>query len=250
DGKFIASSSYDGILRLWNVANGSLVKKFEGYRNTVWTVAFSPDGNTIASAGEDKYILIHDIASGYILHTLKAHRLNIWSVKFSPDGTKLASGSFDNSIFLWDPATGRQLREFIGHTEAVIDLAFTRDGQRLASTSDDKTIKFWDVNKGLLLKELNVEEHVQALAFSPDNKRLMTGGKDKNMLGELFQNFTGDSKIYKGVSARLWDVNSGKLIQTFTSHSNDVNDVAYSNDGKWIATASADNTVEIWKVIK
>ncbi len=50
---------------------------------------------------------------------------------------------------------------------------------------------------------------MQAVAFSSDDKRLLTGGRDKPMIGEFLQNFFGDSYVNKGVSARLWDVNSG-----------------------------------------
>ena len=95
---------------------------------------------------------------------------------------------------------------------------------------------------------MKVPEHVQAIDFSPDDKRLLTGGRDKPMIGELLQNFFGDSKINPGVSARLWDLTTGSLLQTFSRHANDAMDVAYSHDGNWIATASADKTVEIWKL--
>jgi WD40 repeat protein len=116
----------------------------------------------------------------------------------------------------------------------------------LASTSDDCTIKLWSINDSRLLRTMSVPEHVQAVAFSPDDTRLLTGGRDKTQPGELLQNIFGDSQFNKGVSARLWDVETGTLLQTFTQHSNDVTDVAYSHNGKWMATASADKTVALW----
>jgi WD40 repeat protein len=250
DGKFLISASYDSKVRLWNVADGSLLKVFEGHKGTIWTVAFSPNGEKIASAGEDATIRIWDIVSGHILQTLTGHSRNIWSVKFSPDGKILASGSFDSQVKLWDIETGNLIRTIAGHTEAVVDLAFSHTKKWLATVSDDKTIKIWNFETGNLIRTLKVAEHVQAVAFSPDDKRLMTAGRDKAMLGELIQNFTGDSEYFKGVSARLWDIESGTILQTFCIHKNDVNDVAYSNDGLWITTASVDHTVELWEVMK
>jgi WD40 repeat protein len=95
---------------------------------------------------------------------------------------------------------------------------------------------------------MKVAEHVQAVAFSQDDKRLITGGRDKPMIGEFLQEIFGDSKFNPGVSARLWNVETGALLQTFSSHANDVMDVAFSHDGKRIGTASADRTAEIWKL--
>jgi WD40 repeat protein len=250
DGKLLATSSYDGIVRLWNVDAGTLIKKFRGHSGTLWTLAFSPGGKTLAAAGDEKIIFIWDISSGKLVHQLRGHGLNVWVIKFNPAGSLLASGSFDNEIKLWDVETGAFIKNISGHTEAVVDLAFSQDGQKLVSTSDDKTIKLWQVNTGALIKSLEVPEHVQAVAFSPDEKRLVTGGRDKAMLGELIQNFSGDSELFKGVSARLWDIETGEIIQTFSHHTNDVNDVAYSRDGRWIVMASADHSISLWQVMK
>ncbi len=250
DGNYIATSSYDSKVRLWNVQDGKILKEFSGHSNTVWHLAYSPDGTTLASSGEDSAIKLWNIESGSLIRTLKGHRLTIWSVKFSPDGSKLASGSFDASLKIWDVKTGELLKNITGHTEAIVDLAYSHDGKLIASTSDDKTIRLWNAETGQEVRKMMVPEHIQAVTFSPDDKRLMTGGRDKPMIGEFLQEIFGDSEINKGVSARLWDVQTGELLQTFSDHSNDVNDIAYSNDGVWIATAGSDKLVRLYKVVK
>jgi WD40 repeat protein len=247
-GEHIVTASYDGKIRLWRIFDGLLLKEFPGHRGTVWTVAFSADGETVASSGEDKLIKLWNVETGRLIRELKGHSLNVWSVKFNHDGTKLATCSFDRSFKIWNVIDGRLLMDNISHKQAVVDIAFSHDGTILASVSDDKTIRLWRTHDGSLIRMMEVPEHVQAAEFSPNNKFLLTGGRDKPAIGELLQNLFGDSKINKGVSARLWNVSGGTLLHTFTAHANDVNDVAFSHNGEWIATASADKTVGLWRV--
>jgi WD40 repeat protein len=246
DGKNIITASYDAGVRLWNVTNGALIKTFKGHEGTVWSVAFSPDGKTIASCGEDKTIKVWDTETGTCIKTMKGHKLNIWAIKFTPDGTKI-SGSFDKTIKVWNVATGELIRTIQGHTEAIVDIAVNYDGQILASASDDKTIKLWRISDGELLQTLREgDEHVQGLSFSSDSKRLISSGRDKPLIGEFLQNIFGDSKYNKGVSMRLWNLENFTLIQTFEQHANDVNDVDFSADNKWLVSASSDRTVCLW----
>ena len=248
DGKYAVSGGYDSIVRLWGINDGILIKEFKGHEGTVWTVAFSNDGKKIASGGNDGIVNLWDAETGNLIHKLQGHKRIVWSVKFSPDGSQVASSSFDFTFKLWNVADGKLVWDNKEHKETVVDLAFSYDGKMLASTSDDKTIKLWNVAERKLIHTMKVAEHVQAVAFSSDDKRLITGGRDKPMIGEFLQSIFGDSKFNPGVSARLWDVETGTLLQTFSKHGNDVMDVAYSHDGKWIATASADKTVQLWEL--
>jgi len=250
DGNYIVTGGYDSTVRLWNAKDGSLIKEFRGHNGTVWDVAISADNKMIASGGNDGIVNIWEAATGNLLHKLEGHKRIVWSVKFSPDGTQLASASFDYTFKLWNVADGKLIWDNKEHKETVVDLAFSHDGKLLASTSDDKTVKIWNVAEHKLIRTMKVAEHVQAVAFSPDDKRLMTGGRDKPMIGEFLQTIFGDSKFNPGVSARLWNAETGELLQTFTNHANDVMDVAYSHNGKWLATASADKTVELWELNK
>lgn len=250
DGNYLASASYDAMVRLWKLPEGLLVNEFSGHTGTVWSVNFSPDGKSIASSGEDATIKVWNVESGQIERTLKGHTRNVWDVKFSPDGNILASGGFDKTVRIWNLRDGKPILTLTDHSQAIVALAFSLDGQKLVSTSDDKTIKLWDTNDWSLIYSLEVPEHNQAADFSPDSKLLITGGRDKTSLGEFLQNILGDSDFNKGVSMRLWDVQTGQLLQTFSQHSNDVNDVSFSPDGKLIASASSDKAIILWRLSK
>jgi len=245
---YLATGSYDSKLRLWNLSLEIMEKEFIGHIGTVWSVDFSPDGKILTSSGEDAIVRLWDVENGWLLRTLQGHTRNIWNVKFSPDGNYLASGSFDNTIKIWDVNNGKLLKTITGHSGAIVALAFSHDGKILASTSDDKSIKLWAATDWHLIKTFMVPEHTQAVDFSPNDKLLLTGGRDKPSIGEFLQNFFGDSKFNKGVSMRLWEVKTGELLQTFSEHANDVNDVSFSPDGEWIASGSSDKTIEVWRL--
>jgi WD40 repeat protein len=247
NGSFMATAGYDEKVRLLQLPQGRLAKVFSGHTGTVWSLSFNPDGKTLASSGEDASIKVWDIETGMLLHNLQGHNRTVWDVKFSPDGHTIASGSFDKTIKIWEASTGKLLKTISDHSEAIVALAFSHDGKLLASTSDDKSIKLWHTVDWQLIKTLKVPEHVQAVDFSPNDKWLVTGGRDKPMVGEFLQNILGDSYFNKGVSMRLWEVETGKLLQTFSTHSNDVNDVSFSPDGKWIASGSSDKTIGLWR---
>lgn len=248
DGSTLATGCYDGKVRLWRLSDGTVIKTFDGSADTVWSVAFSPDGKTLASGGEDKTIRLWNVAQGDLLKTFTGHVLNIWSVTFSPDGNKLASGSFDKTIKIWDVRTGKPERTIDGHTQAVLEVDFSPEGKRLVSCGDDSTVRIWNTEDWSLVNTLTGSEHVYTVAFSPDGSQILSGGRDRSTFGELLQNFLGEAENNKGVTVRLWNAADGRLIQSFAENADDVTSVAFSTDGKWIASGSLDKRVCVWRL--
>jgi WD40 repeat protein/serine/threonine protein kinase len=199
------------------------------------------------------------------LLTIRADSNELWSVTWSPDGRRLATGGSEGTVKIWDAVTGRALAILSGHTGAVRSVAWSPDGRRLASAGQDATVKIWDLEKGGITTLTDHRKAVDCLTWSPDAQRLASGSLDGTVKiwnpvsGANVRTFNAGNQVFSlswasdgsrlvaagsGSLLKCWEVSTGREIWSLPSHyEGQVETVAWSPDGRQVATGGYDNSV-------
>jgi WD40 repeat protein/cellulose biosynthesis protein BcsQ len=144
----LASASWDGTVKLWNLGTGWAQGNLEGHEGDVTCVALSPDGRSVASGGIDQTIRFWDVTTGQQWALRRGHEAEITAAVYFPTGQMLATADWNGSIRLWNAKDGEHIRSLGGHREPVVALTVSPDGAVLASVSHDRTVKLWDPTTG------------------------------------------------------------------------------------------------------
>lgn len=222
-----------------------------GHSNRVTALAWSPNGKWLASASYDKTVQIWDAANGKQLVTYKEHKDHVNALAWSPDSARLASASDDSTVRVWNPITGTSFLLYQGHVGPVNALAWSPVlsaygaplAPQIASGGADKAVHIWDTTTGVQQYVFrNHTDAIRAIAWSPDARRVASAGDDCSILlwypvkespkKSFFTSFTSFLSVQR---------DTVKLDE----HKERVNGVAWSPDGKYIASASSDRRVLI-----
>jgi WD40 repeat protein len=266
-GEYLASSSQDRKIKLWDVESGQELHTFlmrsvhmadidasiDGNLlasgEAIWDmesmqevhvlergsqfpgfVAFSPDGSLLALGLFERQIALWDVTSGQPTFTFDKQQENRTKrMEFSPDGALLAVGAIDGTVRLLNVVNGRNIDtlKYGGETD-IHDLAFSPDGKYLASGGRVPAVVLWDVSSGEVARTLRLTDSPISMGFSPDGTILASaGGREHEVL--------------------LWDVESGDLLGSLP-HNDQVMRVAFSPDGRRLAAGCFDNQMYLWGI--
>ena len=282
DGKYVLTGGGDGTVNTWDSKSGQELGRFTAHSRAILSLGFSPDGRYLLTGSDDNTVKIWDAHSHLGIAQFSGHTGEIYSMQLSADDKYLLTSSQDKTARLWDTATAKEVRQFTGHTDWVLSAAFSPDNKYMVTGSQDKTARVWDLGtgkevvsfadpngsgptgggpgpvapvglsnddktvlsgdtkglailwdaqSGLELERLGAGSAYPAAVFSPDGKSVLTA------LSAPWSDTWG---------AALWDVKTGQSICFFKGHSADVMAVAFSRDGKYVLTGSADKSARLW----
>jgi len=222
-----------------------------GHTSIVRAVAVSPDGRFVLSGSADKTLKLLETESKRELRTMIGHSQPITAAAFSPDGRILVSSSLDE-LKLWDTSNGRELKTIkeSGVTSIFKALAISPDGRFIVTGGSEfsgggfsgfrrgASLRLWDATSGrnlkTLMKPLGMDDsEVNAVAFSPDGRTIVSGG---------FTIVSG----YREIALKIWDASSGRELKSLTGHNKIITAVAFSPDGHTVVSGSADKTLRFW----
>lgn len=241
DGQFALSSSWDGMLRLWDINSGTTTRKFVGHGKDVLSVAFSADNRQIVSGSRDKTIKLWNTL-GECKYTIEEQGHTEWvsCVKFSPNTQNpvIVSAGWDKLVKVWNLTNCKLRTNLIGHTGYLNTVTVSPDGSLCASGGKDGTARLWDLNEGKHLYSLEAGDIINSLVFSPNRYWLCAATNSSIKIWDL------ESKsVVADLNKNVPEFGAKSLNPACTS-------LAWSADGSVLFAGYTDNAVRAWEVAR
>ena len=199
-------------------------------------ITWSPDGNNVAGVQQDEHKILVWAVDGHLVGDFVGNIGYLWSIAWNRNHL-LATGEWRKAS-IWDTESFQLVKEIYTDDSDVLGLAWNSDGQRLALVLNVGGMEIWNTTKGNKVTTINSDRGVQSTSWSPDGKRIVTGGGySSNATTECTTCVTWDPQIWFA---------DGTLWRAFHGHSDIVMVVKWSPDGKYILTGSRNNEFIIW----
>jgi WD40 repeat protein len=223
DGQRLATGGRDGVVRVWDVADG---RELFAMPTGSWVedVAFSANGRLLASAHHDQTAKVWDARTGQEVVTLRGHTAWVTSVAFSPDSQRLATASYDRTVKVWSETASQEFLACSTKPQSGLAVAAHPDSRRFAVACTDGSVSVWDATTARRIRSWKADQRiVYGLSFSPDGRQLATAGLRD--------------------AVATWEVETGNKVHAWGGPDYWPLAVAFSPDGRLVASGGHERGV-------
>lgn len=175
----------------------------------------------------------------------KGHGDEVLSVAISSNGRFVLSGSADHTMKLWDIVTGRVVRTFKGHQGSIRTVVFTPDDKYALSGSEDGILKLWELSTGREIRSfIGHRGIVNSIAVTPDGMYVISGGANDKYFIQKEKDW--ERLILENNNLLLWEISTGKLIDSFRVTTHTIKAVALTPDGRFLLSLDSFKHLILW----
>jgi len=232
DGQNLLTGCFDGNARVFDAASGQLQGEELAFSRSVGAVAFSPDGSLLATGSDEGAVHVCSAVSCQPAGIALPHEGAVLATAFSQDGRFAVTACADHFARIWDFSVSPPRAKLLPHAEPVHAVSFCPTDQNLFLTATPHHVCFWDPCDGKQCRRpIPLETPIVAglIRWSSDGRLLWIAGTNSQ--------------------ASLWDALKGEQIGKTMVHEGAITGAAFSPNGDWIVTTSADRTACLWNTI-